>query len=254
MTENNKERKTEKLYHVHRQKIRKALLFVSFLLLPVTINYLSPYLVIAGATEGMVTGSLIVLGLMFLFSLFIGRFWCGWLCPAGGIQELCFTFSTKNARGGRLNLMKYFFWSGLVCIVLFLVISAGGYTNFDFFYKSEGGISILNPLAIAMYYMMATVMILLSLIAGKRAFCHYFCWMAPFMIIGRKIGSLARLPSLRIKADQSTCISCKRCNRECPMSLDVHAMVQSGKMEDTECILCGTCIDSCPKGVITFGR
>jgi polyferredoxin len=36
------------------------------------------------------------------------------------------------------------------------------------------------------------------------------------------------------------------------MSLDVHAMVQKGSMENAECILCGTCIDVCPESVKRF--
>lgn len=69
------------------------------------------------------------------------------------------------------------------------------------------------------------------------------------MILGRKLGSLAHLPGLRLKVDLSACKDCKKCTRECPMCLDVNAMVQVGKMENSECILCGTCIDGCPEKV-----
>jgi ferredoxin len=37
------------------------------------------------------------------------------------------------------------------------------------------------------------------------------------------------------------------------MSLDVNGMVARADMEDGECILCGTCVDGCPKGAIHFG-
>ena len=53
-------------------------------------------------------------------------------------------------------------------------------------------------------------------------------------------------------ADADKCRNCKKCTRDCPMSLDVHQMVQQGSMENSECILCGTCIDGCPKDVITY--
>ena len=36
------------------------------------------------------------------------------------------------------------------------------------------------------------------------------------------------------------------------MSLDVHDMVQRADMEDTECILCGNCVDGCPRKVIRY--
>lgn len=36
------------------------------------------------------------------------------------------------------------------------------------------------------------------------------------------------------------------------MSLDVNAMVKGKEMENAECILCGTCIDACPEGVLGY--
>jgi len=34
--------------------------------------------------------------------------------------------------------------------------------------------------------------------------------------------------------------------------LDVNTMVQGEEMENTECILCGTCIDVCSEGVLSY--
>ena len=45
-----------------RQNVRKLLLIISMLLFPVTIWYMSPYLIIQGAMEGIVTGSCIIVG------------------------------------------------------------------------------------------------------------------------------------------------------------------------------------------------
>ncbi|MCG3220814.1 MAG: 4Fe-4S binding protein [Candidatus Heimdallarchaeota archaeon] len=72
------------------------------------------------------------------------------------------------------------------------------------------------------------------------------------MIMGRWIGNLHRIPSLRLKANKDDCINCKRSGRECPMSLPVEKHVIRDNMEHRECILCGTCIDVCSKNAITF--
>ncbi|MFL7891978.1 MAG: 4Fe-4S dicluster domain-containing protein [Anaerolineales bacterium] len=58
--------------------------------------------------------------------------------------------------------------------------------------------------------------------------------------------------SLRLVADASACKNCKRCSKNCPMSLDVNGMVQSGTMENSECILCGTCVDNCTSNAIRY--
>jgi ferredoxin-type protein NapH len=71
-----------------RQRIRKALVILAFLSFPITMNFLSPYVIIDGAMSGIVNGSLVMFGLMFVSSLFLGRAWCGWVCPGAGMQEI----------------------------------------------------------------------------------------------------------------------------------------------------------------------
>jgi len=55
-----------------------------------------------------------------------------------------------------------------------------------------------------------------------------------------------------LKAESKKCIDCMVCTKQCPMSLNVNAMVKENKMENSECILCATCIDGCKKSVIKF--
>jgi NAD-dependent dihydropyrimidine dehydrogenase PreA subunit len=76
--------------------------------------------------------------------------------------------------------------------------------------------------------------------------------MSPFMILGRKTRNLVRLPALHLTAQTEECRNCRRCTYTCPMSLDVNAMVQSGRMENSECILCGSCVDVCATSVIRY--
>ena len=45
--------------HGRRQRVRRALLIVSLLLFPVIMYYLSPYVIIFGASQGIVNGSLL---------------------------------------------------------------------------------------------------------------------------------------------------------------------------------------------------
>lgn len=80
---------------LNRQNIRKLILIISLLLFPITIWYMSPYLIIQGAMEGIVSGSFIVFACMLLGSIFFGRIFCGWLCPMGGMQECLFSVNEK---------------------------------------------------------------------------------------------------------------------------------------------------------------
>ena len=146
-------------------------------------------------------------------------------------------------------------WIGLIVA---LAASAGGYRSVDLLHLTESGISIdASPdrpihAAYAIYYIVVGLFVALPLIAGRRAACHIICWMAPFMIMGRKLSSLFSWPALRLRAQTAKCIPCRNCTQGCPMSLGVDAIVQAGAMENSECILCGSCVDTCPQEVIRY--
>jgi polyferredoxin len=235
-----------------RQHVRKALLLISLLSFPVVMNYISPYVIIDGAANGVVNGSMIMFAGMFVTSLFVGRLWCGWICPGAGLGEACIAVNDKPAHGGRWNWIKWFIWAVWLGFIAYVAISAGGYKSVNFFHLTEGGVSVDRPQGYVIYYIVIGIFVALAWITGKRGGCHYICWMAPFMILGRKIRNLFRWPALRLKAEQSKCIDCKRCTKACPMSIDVNGLVQRGSMEDNECILCGNCVDTCPKDVIRY--
>ena len=70
------------------------------------------------------------------------------------------------------------------------------------------------------------------------------------MIFGYKVGRLLHLPQLKIKATKENCIACKKCEKFCPMSLNVTQLLQKGEIKSSECILCGECVKACTKNVL----
>jgi polyferredoxin len=158
----------------------------------------------------------------------------------------------KRAKGGKLNWIKYFVWVLWISIIALMAIRAGGLHTVDFFFQTTYGISVVEPPAYIVFYVVVGLITVLALTAGRRAFCHYSCWMAPFMGIGTRIRNTFKWPSLHLKVEKEKCASCKKCTNNCPMSLDVNQMVQKGSMINTECILCGTCVDNCPNKVISY--
>ncbi len=239
-----------------RQRLRFTLSILMVTLFPAIFYYFSPYLVLMGAAEGIVAGDVIAFAGLFTISLFLGRGWCGWLCPAGATQELCSRVNSKNFNGKKRNLIKYFIWAPWTAMIVVLLIQAGGIRRIDPLYQTWNGISISDLSSAIMFAVIGGSIAVFALVAGKRAACHTICWMAPFMIIGRKIRNWGNWPALKLEADKTKCVNCKTCNANCSMSLDVAAHVQGQSMEDPECILCGRCVDSCPKGTIkyAFGR
>jgi ferredoxin-type protein NapH len=230
-------------------------LLLALLLFPVVLFYLSPYVIVEAAARGIVSGSLLVFGALFLLALFIGRAWCAWACPGAGLQDVCVSIVSTPA-GLRGDVVKWIIWIPWLVLIIVLATRAGGYSRVDALYMTQGGVSVTAPPTYVVYYSVLAVILVLCLAGGRRGFCHHVCWMAPFMILGRWIRNAVTLPALQLRADRSACIACGRCTHDCPMSLPVADMVQAGRIEHAECILCCTCADVCPRGVIglEFGR
>ncbi len=236
-----------------RQKLRHTLLLFSLLLFPITIWYFSPYLIIQAASEHIMNGSFIVFSLMLILSMFLGRAWCGFLCPAGGLQECALRCNDRPAKQGWRNNIKYVIWVlWIIGIIVTFILGKNGVT-IDPFFMTDHGISVASIYNYVIYYGVILLLILPALFHGRRAACHYICWMAPFMVIGSTIGRVLHIPQLHIESSCEKCVSCKKCNQVCPMGLDVTSMVKAGKNSRcTECTLCGACVDHCPKRALKY--
>lgn len=235
-----------------RQRLRKALILTSFLLFPITLNFLSPYVIIAGAMDGIVNGSLIVFGLLFVGSLFFGRLWCGWICPGAGMAEVSASVNNAPFASKRGDWIKWAIWAPWILLIVVMAVQAGGYRSVNPLYLTESGISVDEPVKYIVYFTVIGLFVGLSIAFGRRAGCHTICWMAPFMILGRGLRNRLGLPALQLATDPNACVKCTSCTTSCPMSLPVAALVQTGRIEHPECILCGTCADGCAKKAIRF--
>ena len=236
-----------------RQKIRKTIIMISFLLFPITIWYFSPYLIIQAAMEHIINGSFIVFVTMLVLSMFLGRVWCGYLCPVGGLGECLSRINDDPVKQGWRDKIKYVIWTLWIIAVIITFILGKSDVTINPFYMTNHGISVSEIYNYIIYYGVLFLMVLPALLHGKRAACHYICWMAPFMVIGSTIGRFLHLPQLHIEADKDACVSCRKCNQACPMGLDVRKMVESGTNHKcSECVLCGACVDNCPKKVLKY--
>ena len=233
-----------------RLRIRRIILIITFLLFPVVIYYLSPYLIIKATLKGIINGSFITFILMFISSLLLGRAYCGWVCPGSWIQEQIMDVNDRKIYRG--NYIKWLIWIPWISCIVILAIRNGGYKTIDPFYMTVYGFSVANIRALLIYLGILALIVVPAFLIGRKSFCHHICWMAPFMILGRKIRNIIKIPSLQLVSFQDNCISCNICTNVCPMSLPVVEMVKENKMENTECVLCGNCVDRCNSKAIEF--
>lgn len=228
-----------------------------FLLLPVTLNYFSPYVIIDGIVHRIAAGAFFVWGFMFLTSLLFGRAFCSYVCPYGGLQMVADSAIGKPLiEVSWLRKIRYGLGVLWAAAIIILLIVFKGFSKIDFLYLTENFVSVDNAVKLIGYYVIVLGLLILPLALGKRASCHYFCPMSILNIAGTKIKNKINMPSLRLVSEKSKCTSCRRCSKACPMSLNVADMVSKENMENTECILCGECSKACSFGAVKriYGR
>lgn len=236
-----------------RENLRRIILSTTAIFMPILMFFMSPIIIVMAAGEGTIAACTLTFLILFILSLVIGRFWCGWICPCGGMQDIIGMGFDKKTKKSPLDYLKYIFfifWFG--AIVLFFA-TAGGIRSINVLYNLDNGIGGLYPAMLYLSWAMFAALFVLTAIFGSRTFCRYLCPMCVFFIIGRKIGKVCKIPQLGLIPNAGNCIGCNRCTRSCPMGIEVSKMVRSGDTYDSNCINCGACSYNCKKGALRYG-
>jgi uncharacterized protein with FMN-binding domain/NAD-dependent dihydropyrimidine dehydrogenase PreA subunit len=186
--------------------------------------------------------------LFFATAIIMGPVFCGWICPFGTMQDLFSRIGSRlgiKKRSMPEQLKKLLAWMRYAILLIITLISA----DFIFALLSLDPrvnlISLLggNMLAIAGWIIMFGFLAISMFY--DRPFCNYFC------TEGAKYGLLSFARPLTIVRDEETCIGCNKCNRSCPMNIDVASVDQ---VRSIQCISCMECVNSCPvEGTLKLG-
>lgn len=186
-----------------------------------------------GALEAPVAVAVIGISVLTVISLLIGRFFCGYICPAGAVQEIAYHAPVPKTL---LKAKVPFMAVRAIFFVVFLAIAfvtglslLSFFGIHDFFYLifSAGSVAFLIVLIIS-----TTV---------YRPFCRLFC---PAGLVF----SLVAWKSIFRLGRTGACIECGKCEKACP------ADEAGGSDRKAECYLCGRCLAVCPKDAIRYGR
>lgn len=181
-------------------------------------------------------------------ALIVGRYFCGWLCALGTMQEICAkigrrifkkTFTVPAALDKPLRYFKY--------IVFFTVLFLSWKTAsliidpFDPFAAYAHIPAGLEKLFSEFFW--GTIILVLSLLLSvffDRVFCKYLCPLGAFL------GLVSKLSFYKIKRDTAACINCGRCANDCPVNIPVDRIAG---VDSPECINCLQCVTSCPEKI-----
>ena len=196
--------------------------------------------------------NILLLAVVFIVTAVWGRFFCGFICSFGAMQDLLWlggrnlpfrpVFSQKVDRV--LKYLKY-------AVLLFIVIGVwtfgitgdtvwSPWTIFGMYASPWKGVP-----SQAMFLSVGGLLLLLTIIGSlliERFFCKYLC----------PLGALFTLAShfrvFKLKRDSASCSgSCRVCSRKCSMSIPLY---QYDKVRSGECIDCMKCTTACARGNI----
>jgi ferredoxin-type protein NapH len=237
---------------MNRQTLRKLILLISFAFFPITVVYLAPAPPIMSLKAGVINLSVVVLVSIFLSGFIFRRAFCSWLCPGAGCQLVAKSINDKPIERKMTNWLRIII-VGVWAIMMVATFFMQGVSRVELGHPGAGQFATSEIRYFLPYIPVVIFMFIFVLLFGRRGFCYRGCWIYPIIAASTYIGRRLRIPSLHVAIqDQNACLDCKKCDRNCPMSIDVMALIQSGGTFPNHCVQCGTCIDSCTKDVLAY--
>ncbi len=201
----------------------------------------------------------LALGMLAAIGALAGRFFCGWICPMGLLQDLL-----QRVPAPRLRLPFAMRW--LKYGILLGTVGAAAYwvgKEAFFFFCNTCPVATLEVTLPGMVLarggpvdagrllrLVVLAGVLALVLLNARAFCKAFCPVGALVAWANKV---ALVP---LRLDPAACIHCGRCDRACPMRIPVEDCSRTGRAVNrhSECIVCLECARTCPTRAIAWRR
>ena len=211
--------------------------------------------------------ALIILAL----TLFLGRVFCGWICPYGTLHAFFgWLFNIRKTKDNldknryrKLYQTKYFI------LTIVLVLAALGSLQIGLLdpmvFMTRSFTTVIEPMADSVappemswmapspgapdqrifsgaWFIGLGLIVLVGMnIVIPRFFCRVLC------PLGALLGVLSRFAIFRIDRDLTKCTDCDLCLRRCEGASSPQAALRK-----SECFVCFNCIDDCPHDALSF--
>jgi len=213
-------------------------------------------------------------------TLFLGRFFCGWICPLGTLNHLVSNIRSEKKSGRQLIASnRYKRWQGFKYYLLFALLAAA--------FLGSAVVGIFDPIALTLRSFALSILpawnyalnalvgphpthsaLLNALLSFKQAhFRQGFLLGVIFIVIlalnlritrfwcralcplGALLGLASRWSILGLEKHEAHCEDCNRCLLHCQGGDDP---IPGAPWRKAECHLCMNCVADCPESGIQF--
>jgi len=223
-----------------------------------------------------------LIAVLLLVLLFSNRFFCGWICPIGAIQDACAAIPTKKRKfkiqtHKTLLNMKYVFIIIMIIVIFPLGITKNANILFYIDFKTQLGIFAEQPIGffslsefifVYLPYVVQNIflpaqfgaldfggylilifysLILVLSVWYPRIYCRYIC---PFAAISSAVSDYS---FLKLARNPVKCVGrseCGICEAVCPKQIRILDEPFDCFTGHGECNLCLECKEKCPYGAI----
>jgi polyferredoxin len=196
-------------------------------------------------------------------TLFLGRFFCGFACPLGTLNQiigwagrrgLSLAGRVEANRFRRPQALKYYLLAFLLVLALMGSVQTGIFDPLPLLHRSvnltliplvDPGWGVLSDEP--RYYLSAWLLgvVFLGVVGLNLVLPRFFCrFVCP---LGALFGLLSRFSPWRIGKAGGSCGDCCICEHYCEGGCR-----PSGTIIHGECVMCMNCLHRCPAGRITF--
>lgn len=188
--------------------------------------------------------------LVLVFTVLVGRFFCGWACAFGALGDWVYRLSqlVQKKTGHKLPrlseaLVVRLQWCKYLVLALILGLCFFGYSGLVSKYSPWTVFSLLRSgkLTLGNYALgcVPLALILGGMALQERFFCQFLCPMGAIFAL------LPQAPFLRLERRAAACpTNCGACRKNCPSAL----LLDNESPRQGECFRCGRCSGICPRG------
>ena len=202
--------------------------------------------------QGILNAGSIMVIFAFFSTLIFGRFFCGWLCHFGAVQELAWwLFDKLGIKPKTINSRL------LTFLPLFILFNFYIIPNISKAIGSGSNWQLSMNLAYPEVWRFLPGFIIGSLtfivdgflivyFLGRKGFCRFVCPWGAFLKLPT---SLSTFKVRKV----NTCTDCNSCTLNCPIGIDVnHEINKFNKVVNSNCTSCMICIDDCPEKALGY--